>query len=99
LDGSSVGQRDNQMQAGAVQVNGYITIIKDAVPNDPQDFDFNLHNSSNTISQDFLLDDDADATLPNSQTFTVPPGTWYAEELTPLPTGWTLTNLVCVPHK
>ena len=33
---------------------------------------------------------------PNSYTFDVPPGTWYAKELTPLPTGWTLTNLVCV---
>ncbi len=44
----------------------------------------------------FLLDDDADPTLPNSQTFSVPPGTWTATELLPLPEGWTLTNLVCV---
>ncbi len=65
----------------------------------PQDFSFNLNNNS-TITQDFSLDDDADATLPNSQTFSVPPGMWYATELLPLPAGWSLTSLVCVdPHE
>src|SRR5262249_54473546 len=34
------GGRDNQMSSGAVEAPGTITIIKDAVPNDPQDFAF-----------------------------------------------------------
>ena len=83
IDGAAVGQRDNQMQAGVVTVipNGTIVIVKNAIPNDPQDFSFNLNNNS-TITQDFLLDDDSRRpTLPNSQTFSVPPGTWTASEL------------------
>ena len=46
------------------------------MPNDAQDFSFNL-TTSGTINQNFSLDDDADATLPSSQTFSVPPGTWH----------------------
>ena len=86
------------MQAGVVAVipNGTIVIIKDAVPDDSQDFSFNLNNAS-TINQGFLLDDDSQnglSDLLNSQTFSVPPGAWTATELS-IPTGWTLTNLVC----
>lgn len=97
IDGASVGQRDNQMQAGVVTEipNGTIVVVKDAVPNDAQDFGFSLTNNT-TINQSFSLDDDNDATLPSSQTFSVPPGTWTATELLPLPGGWSLTNLVCV---
>ena len=95
IDGAAVGQRDNQMQASAVVPNGTIVIVKDAVPNDAQDFNFNLTNGT-TINQNFQLDDDSDATLPNSQTFSVPPGTWSASEVFPLPATWALTNLVCV---
>ena len=96
VDSASVGQRDNQMQANVISQipNGTIVVIKDAVPNDAQDFSFNLNNNS-TISQDFSLDDDADGTLPNSQTFSVPPGAWTTTELN-IPSGWSLTNLVCV---
>ncbi len=95
VDGASVGQRDNQMQSDVVSQipNGTIVIVKDAVPNDAQDFSFNLNNGG-TISQNFSLDDDGDATLPNSQTFSVPPGTWTASELN-IPSGWGLTNLAC----
>jgi hypothetical protein len=97
VDGASVGQRDNQMQANVITEvpNGTIVIVKDAVPNNAQDFSFSLNNSTNTINQNFSLDDDSDATLPNSQTFSVPPGTWAASELN-IPSGWSLTNLVCV---
>ena len=96
LDGSSIGNRDNQMQANVITAlpNGTIVIVKDAVPDDPQDFSFNLTNNS-TINQNFSLDDDADGTLPNSQTFSVVPGFWTATELN-IPSGWSLTNLVCV---
>lgn len=95
VDGASVGKRDNQMQSNVVSQipNGTIVIVKDAVPNDAQDFSFNVNNGG-TISQNFSLDDDGDATLPNSQTFSVPPGTWTAAELN-IPSGWSLTNLAC----
>ena len=94
VDGASAGQRDNQMQSGTVVANGTIVIVKDAIPNDAQDFSFNLTNGT-TINQNFLLDDDSDVTLPNSQTFSVAPGVYTAQELN-IPAGWSLTNLVCV---
>ena len=46
---------------------GSLTVVKDAVPNDAQDFTFDP--SSNLQAANFLLDDDADATLSNSQAF------------------------------
>jgi hypothetical protein len=57
VDNASVGQRDNQMQANVVTLipNGTIVIVKNAVPDDAQDFSFNLNNNS-TISQNFSLD-------------------------------------------
>lgn len=95
VDGAAVGQRDNQMQSGAVPVNGTIVIIKDAVPDDAQDFSFNINNGS-TFSQNFTLDDDAgaDNTYPNSMSFSLPAGTYTAAELN-IPGGWQLTNLAC----
>ncbi len=81
-DDVSLGAMDNQMQASAITYipNGSIVIVKDVVPNTALDFNFNINNVG-TISQNFLLDDDSDATLPNSQSFSVPPGTWYVSEL------------------
>ena len=90
LNGDSVGNRDNQMQASAVVINGRVVIVKDAVPNDEQDFDFSLTGQPN-----FNLDDDDDLTLPNSRTFFVPPGEYSAQELN-IPSDWTLSDIVCV---
>ena len=45
--------------------DGTIIIRKDAVPDGPQDFSFNLNNNS-TVSQNFVLDDDSDPTVPSS---------------------------------
>ncbi|MBI2764688.1 MAG: hypothetical protein HYX53_02115, partial [Chloroflexi bacterium] len=98
IDDASVGQRDNQMQANTIVPNGSITIVKNAIPDSAQDFNFNLTNGG-LVNNNFSLDDDADATLPNSQTFPVPPGTYTASEIFPLPAGWSLTNLVCVESK
>lgn len=71
---------------------GTITIVKDAVPNDAQDFSF--ATTGNGLS-DFSLDDDADPTLSNSRTFTgLVPGLYTVTE-TSLP-GWSLTGLACV---
>jgi hypothetical protein len=67
---------------------GSITIIKDAVPNDPQDFTFGggLGN--------FSLDDDADPVLSNTKTFTgLAPGLYNVQEI--LPSGWNLGSIVC----
>ena len=69
---------------------GSITVIKDAVPDDPQDFSFSVTGSGLTP---FILDDDGDPTLSNTQVFTgLLPGTYtITEALVP---GWTLTNIV-----
>jgi hypothetical protein len=64
------------------QLAGTITIIKDAVPNDPQDFDFACSNLGV-----FSLDDDADGTLSNTKTFPdIPPGSYTCTETNEL--GW-----------
>jgi Prealbumin-like fold domain len=70
---------------------GSITIVKDAVPNDPQDFAFTTTGSG---LSSFSLDDDADPTLSNTKTFTnLVPGSYSVTE-TAL-TGWDLSNLSC----
>ena len=76
-----------------------ITVTKDAVPNDPQDFAYTTTGTGGgTFGSGFSLDDDADATLPNTLTFTFTgadaTGTKTITETLPV-TGWTLTNLVC----
>jgi hypothetical protein len=73
-----------QQVAGSIT----LTVVKDALPNDPQDFAFTL-----TGQAGFSLDDDANATLPNSQTFVLPAGSAYTLSETPLG-GWS-TALQC----
>ena len=46
---------------------GQIVVVKDAQPNDPQDFAFTAGGGLSPAS--FQLDDDADATLSNTRTF------------------------------
>ncbi|MBN2388771.1 MAG: hypothetical protein JXB85_17275, partial [Anaerolineales bacterium] len=68
---------------------GTITIVKDAYPDDPQDFTF-----LRSFGANFSLDDDADATLPNTITFlNVPAGSHTVTENTVV--NWTLTGLSC----
>lgn len=69
-----------------------ITIIKDAVPDSPQDFSFQTVGAGLTP---FLLDDDSDDTLPRQQGFgSLTPGIYVVTEaITP---GWALSNIVCV---
>jgi LPXTG-site transpeptidase (sortase) family protein len=73
-----------------------LTIIKDAVPNDAQDFSYTGTGPSDyNFGGGFSLDDDADPTLPNSRTFTkLDPGTYTLTEGA-LPAGWSFSNLVC----
>ena len=71
--------------------NGSITIIKDAVPNDAQDFAFTTTGAG---LSSFSLDDDLDGTLPNTTTFSnLGSGTYsVSEDAVP---GWTQTSATC----
>jgi len=73
---------------------GSIKIIKNAIPDDGQDFSYTASGTGMTPSS-FSLDDDADGTLPNFQLFSglVPGGTRTVTE--GAVTGWTLTNIAC----
>ncbi|HEU0235176.1 MAG TPA: hypothetical protein VFR14_01915, partial [Candidatus Limnocylindrales bacterium] len=67
---------------------GSVTIVKDARPNDAQDFAFSGGLGA------FSLDDDATATLPSQMTFgNLVPGSYAVTE--GATAGWDLTNLVC----
>ncbi|MEO5510444.1 MAG: hypothetical protein ABIS27_07415, partial [Longimicrobiales bacterium] len=72
---------------------GTITITKDAVPNSPQDFAF---TSNKAAIAAFLLDDDADATLPNARTFANVAADTYIITETATP-GWSLASIACTP--
>ena len=67
---------------------GTIVVIKHATPPDGQDFTFSLDSTN------FSLDDDADATLQDTRSFTVPVGLHLVTE-TNIPSGWALTSLSC----
>lgn len=70
---------------------GSITIVKDAAPNDAQDFAF---TTTGTGLSNFSLDDDADATLLNTRTFNgLAPGSYTVTE--GAVASWALTNLIC----
>ena len=73
------------------QPTGTVIIIKEANPEDGTDFNFTFNSTTQNIP--FQLDDDSDATLSNSKTFTVPSGTYnFVETLTD---GWDLTGISC----
>lgn len=71
--------------------NAKLTIIKDAVPNSAQDFSF---TATGTGLSNFSLDDDADATLSNSITFSDLASGTYSVTETPI-AGWDLTSATC----
>ena len=75
----------------AAPTTGSITIVKDALPDDAQDFSF---TTSGTGLSSFSLDDDANPTLPNTSTFSgLAPGTYaVVEALTP---GFDVTAITC----
>jgi len=66
LDGSG-GNQDRSLSADAVIFPGSITIIKDAVPDDAQDFAF---TATGGLATPFSLDDDSDPTLSNTKAYT-----------------------------
>ena len=75
-----------------IQNCGTIIITKDAVPNDAQDFSFTGDIPGCTVGP---LDDDSDGTLSHTVTCSsVLTGTYSVQE-TPVPSGWSLTDLTC----
>ncbi len=77
--------------AAVTSRTGSVTITVDADPDGPQDFGF----ASNALGAElFALDDDAEGTLPNTQTFDLLAGTEYTFTQS-VPDGWDLTGLTC----
>ena len=70
------------------KVGSAIVVTKNALPDDPQDFDFTAGGGLTPTS--FQLDDDADNTLSNSRTFIVDPGSGYSVAESAPPPGWDL---------
>ena len=91
----NVGNTDRSLSAEAVYYPSSITIIKDTVPDHPQDFNFST--TGGLIPATFILDDDVDPTYSNTQYY----GLLYDYKIytvseTPV-NGWTLSfnNPVC----
>lgn len=72
---------------------GKITVVKDTVPDGPEEFTFNPSAEVNE-DIDFVLDDDPGTATPKSMSFLVQPGTHFVTEF-PAP-GFDLTSIVCV---
>ena len=91
---SSVGTGDQVQCTYTNTKQGTITIVKDAVPNDAQDFAF---TTTGTGLSGFSLDDDADATLSNTKTFIgLAAGNYTVTEVAAVAgSGWNLTGLTC----
>jgi LPXTG-motif cell wall-anchored protein len=89
----NVGNMDRSLKASAVAF-GFVTIVKNAQPNSAEDFEFDVQ-APNDIQESIFLDDDADPTLPDTATFTVPPGDTTITELLGADSDWTLTDITC----
>ena len=72
---------------------GQIVVVKDAQPDDPQDFAFTASGGLSPTS--FALDDDSDGALSNTRTFAdVAPGSGYSIAET-TPPGWASSSASC----
>lgn len=69
-----------------------ITIVKNAINNNAQDFEF-INNFDNNNPATFYLDDDSNATLPNTRTFEVLPGEYEVSE--EAISGWQQESATC----
>ena len=75
--------------------SGRITVVKDARPNDPQDFAFTAGGGLSPST--FTLDDDGNESngVASTRAYTsVPPGSGYSVAET-LPSGWTQASATC----
>jgi hypothetical protein len=82
---------DNTVTFTVTPTTGTIIIVKDAQPNDPQDFTF--FNDLQVAA--FFLDDDSDPTLSNRITFTDVVAGFHTVEEDQNPPGWNLTDITC----
>ena len=72
---------------------GQIVVVKDATPNDPQDFSFTAGGGLSPSS--FALDDDSDGTLvQHAHVRDVTPGSGYSVSES-VPSGWEQTGATC----
>jgi hypothetical protein len=78
---------------GRLDICGSLTVVKDSLPDDGQDFSFTTDVPGQ--SSGFSLDDDGDAALSNTITFlNLPPEDYYVTEGA-VPGGWEFTGLSC----
>jgi len=79
---------------GNFDICGSIELVKDAIPDDPQTFDFNL-TGPDLFDEDVTLDDYTSTEMPNSEKFDgLLAGSYTATEYEP-PAGWMFVNLSC----
>ena len=78
--------------AAAEPETGTLTVVINTHPDDAQDFEFTL--TSGGMPLPFLLDDDADQTLPTQQQFTIPSGPANVR-LTDKPELWSISGYGC----
>jgi Prealbumin-like fold domain len=83
---------------GQFNICGSLTLIKDAIPDDPQTFDFNV-TGPNGMYIDTTLDDYPASALPNMTTITkLLDGHYTASESQP-PGDWRFQNLTCFSNR
>jgi hypothetical protein len=75
-----------------IEPTGRIVVVKDAIQNNDQDFEFTAGGGASPAT--FTLDDDADPTLSNTQELQVSEGSGYSVAETPV-NGWTLSSATC----
>ncbi|MFY3739837.1 MAG: hypothetical protein HMLIMOIP_000256 [Candidatus Nitrosomirales archaeon] len=90
------GERASSAVTVIPSLPGTIKIIKNTLPNDPQDFSFTHNITSNpAVQSPFKLDDDSNPTLSNTKTFLqVPAGSYRVTETTVL--SIPLQSIVCI---
>ncbi len=93
---TNLGQQDRSLSAQAVIPIGTIKIVKNAVPNHPQDFTFSA-SGMGIMPTSFTLDDDgAEGNPENSMIeFTVLSGNTFTFTETNIPSGWQLAQRGC----
>jgi Prealbumin-like fold domain len=97
LDGSQTGNQDRSLSADAVIFPASVTVVKDAVPDDVQDFGFTATNLSPTS---FTLDDDGDNNNGVSNTQVFSNITTFGHKVITENTvsAWDLSNIACLPN-
>jgi hypothetical protein len=88
------GNQDRSLSAEAVILPAKVTVVKDAVPPDAQDFGFTATGLSPTS---FTLDDDADPALSNTQVFSDITTFGHKVITEGNVSTWDLSSIQCLP--